>query len=59
MTEDAQQTVLSERTGGKCFPAGLAEPFVRLVVLDMRRVHQRDQHVDVQQKDRHDNSSRN
>jgi hypothetical protein len=58
MSHNPQHTIFREGAGRPgCF-AGLGKPFMRLIMLNMRRVDQCDQHIYIQQKPRHSNSSR-
>src|SRR3989338_11218578 len=59
MPNDAHHAILGQRAGGpRLFPM-FREPVMRRVVLDMRGVNQRDEHVYVEQESHPGNSSRN
>ena len=59
MTHNAQHTILRQWAGcPRPFPLR-REPPMRRIVLDMRWINQRDQHVYIEQKTPHGNSSRN
>jgi hypothetical protein len=58
MTDDSDQTVLGQRACGESLPTDPGEPSVGVIVLDVCRVDEGDQDVDVEQKDRHGLSSR-
>ncbi|HYN63991.1 MAG TPA: hypothetical protein VES36_05250 [Candidatus Limnocylindrales bacterium] len=49
VAHDAQQAHFGERAGGPALLALARKPVVRRVVLHMRGVDQRDQHIDVEQ----------
>src|SRR3989338_10734899 len=58
MPHDAHHAILCQRAGGpRLFPM-LREPVVRRIVLNMRGVNQRNQHVYIKQKSHPGNSSR-
>jgi hypothetical protein len=58
MSDDPEHSILSEGTGCPRLHAGFAKPGMRKVVLHVRRVDQRNQHIDIQQIARQRSSSR-
>ena len=59
MPNNSQDAVFCERAGSPCLPPRCREPLVRPIMLDMSRVDQRDQDIDIEQEPCQGNSSRN
>jgi hypothetical protein len=58
MANDAQQAIFGERAGRPGLFPVRRKPFVRAVVLNVRWIDQRDQHIDVEKEAGQGNSSR-
>ncbi len=58
MPDNAQDTILREWAGGPGTPPGASKPLVRPIVLNMTRVDQSDEDIDVDKESRQRSSSR-
>src|SRR4030067_579457 len=59
MPHDAHHAILGQRAGGPLFLSMRREPLMRRIVLNMRGIDQRDQHIHIGQENHPGNSSRN
>ncbi len=59
MSDDPNDAILCQWAGCPSLLSEFGKPSVRAIMLNMRRVNQGDEHINIEEKPDHSNSSRN